>query len=460
MAACADCPFALVAYGRHVLQFNDLGLAEPLLRSLTYKGYITPTPIQAQAIPPILLGKDVLGCAQTGTGKTAAFALPVLHRLTTSPLPERRVIRALILVPTRELANQVVDSFRTYGHHTDLRYTVVFGGVGQNTQVRALRQGVDVLVAAPGRLLDLMDQGFIDLRHVETFILDEADRMLDMGFIKPIQQVVQKLPAKRQNLMFSATMAPAIRSLADKILRQPVAVSVAPAATTADKVSQSVYFVERDEKLDLLLRVLAQPSAERVIVFSRTKHGADRLVRHVLRHGGTALAIHGNKAQRQRERALEAFREGRAKVLIATDVAARGIDVDGITHVVNYDIPNEPDSYVHRIGRTARAGATGQAVSFCDRSERAFLRDIEKLTKQTIAVAQEKPFAGQATPMLGPVPKFQPHAPARPSNARRPDGNRPQPKGNKPQPGKGAPARTDPGAKRPGRFAKPAGQRN
>ncbi len=373
------------------MQFSQLRLAEPLLKALQSEGYVTATPIQAQAIPHALEGKDVLGSAQTGTGKTAAFALPILQRLGAKPLEGKRTARALILAPTRELATQIADSFRAYGQHYPVRNTVIFGGVNQHRQVEALRRGVDVIIATPGRLLDLMNQGYVDLRQVEVLVLDEADRMLDMGFIHDIRKITAKVPAKRQTLMFSATMPREIRQLADSLLRDPVSVQVAPVAQTADKIDQSVYFVEKSNKAQLLAHLVHELPMTRAIVFTRTKHGADRVVRHLHTRGIKAEAIHGNKSQNARERALQGFRSGRIPLLIATDIASRGIDVDDITHVVNYDITHEPETYVHRIGRTARAGASGSAISFCDREERSNLKAIERLIKRTITIREDHP---------------------------------------------------------------------
>jgi len=373
------------------MQFASLHLSAPILRALTDEGYKTPTPIQAQAIGPIMDGKDMLGCAQTGTGKTAAFALPILHRLTTAPVDKSRrgpvFPRALILSPTRELAGQIDESFRTYGRHTHLQSTVIFGGVSQFHQVRALQRGVDILVATPGRLMDLMEQRRVNLSEVGIFVLDEADRMLDMGFINPIRRIAKALPTGRQTLMFSATMPREIMSLADSLLRDPVKVAVTPVASAAPLIEQSIYMVRSMQKQSLLEFLLKSASVSRVLVFTRTKHGADKVCKRLSLAGITADAIHGNKAQNRRERALDSFRSGRARVLVATDVAARGLDVDNITHVINFDLPNEPEAYVHRIGRTGRAGATGLAISFCDgqsADERGYLRDIERLTGKKI----------------------------------------------------------------------------
>ena len=374
--------------------FVSLGLSEPILRALEARDYVTPTPIQAQAIPHLLQGKDLLGIAQTGTGKTAAFALPMLQRLAAAnrrPMP--RMPRSLVLAPTRELATQIADSFEAYGRHLGIRGTIVFGGVGQNPQVQALRRGVDILVATPGRLLDLIEQRHCDLSTVEILVLDEADRMLDMGFLPDVKRILATLPKDRQSLLFSATMPSDITALANRFLRTPVRVEVTPPAKTADRIAQSVWFVTKAGKRDLLADLLADPAFERVLVFTRTKHGADRVVKHLQSVDIRAHAIHGNKSQSNRERALDDFRSGKAHVLVATDIAARGIDVPEITHVINFDLPNVSESYVHRIGRTARAGRDGIAISFCDGEEREYLRDIEKLIKQKIPVAGNR--AGQ-----------------------------------------------------------------
>jgi len=376
--------------------FAGLGLDGPLLRALADEKYDRPTPIQTQTIPPILAGRDMLGCAQTGTGKTAAFALPILQRLARprDGVARRGGPRALILVPTRELAVQVADSFGTYGRHLRLSRATVFGGVGQGPQVDALRRGTDIIVATPGRLIDLMDQGHVRLGDVEVFVLDEADRMLDMGFIKPIRQIITKLPTARQNLMFSATMPPDIAKLADQILRNPAKIAVNPVASAAPAITQWVLHVQKEDKRPLLREVLRDPAMKRVLVFTRTKHGADRVTRDLDSAQIRAEAIHGNKSQGARQKALAAFRDGRIRVLVATDIAARGIDVDGVSHVINFELPNEPESYVHRIGRTARAGAGGVALSFCDGEERAYLRDIERLTRSSLAVVKDHPYSG------------------------------------------------------------------
>ncbi len=366
-------------------QFSDLGLAAPILQALATENYVTPTPIQAQAIPHVLQGKDLLGIAQTGTGKTAAFALPILHRLAAERLrPERNTCRALILSPTRELASQIAESFQTYGRHLGFSIATVFGGVSIRPQIDRLMRGVDIVVATPGRLIDHLDQRTVRLDKVEIFVLDEADQMLDMGFIQALRRIVPLLPKTRQSLFFSATMPKEIGALAGDLLRDPMKVSVAPVATTAERVDQRVIFIETARKRTILADLVRSEAMERALVFTRTKHGADKVVRHLSDDGISALAIHGNKSQAQREKALAAFKAGHTKILVATDIAARGIDVDAVSHVVNYDLPNIPESYVHRIGRTARAGAAGQAISFCDGEERAYLRAIEKLTRQSI----------------------------------------------------------------------------
>jgi ATP-dependent RNA helicase RhlE len=369
--------------------FLQLGLAEPIARALVEEKYTDPTPIQAQTIPQVLAARDVVGIAQTGTGKTAAFALPILNHLSKSKHRlEKRTCRVLVLSPTRELSAQIVESFETYGRHVRPRVTLAIGGVPINRQIRDLVSGVDVLVATPGRLRDLMQMGAVRLDAVEIFVLDEADRMLDMGFIHDIRAIVGKLPLRRQTLFFSATMPREIAELAKGMLRDPVRVAVTPEATTAEKVDQRIIHVDRSGKPALLVEVLRQESIDRALVFTRTKHGADKVVRSLVKAGLPAEAIHGNKSQNQRERVLAAFRAGTVRTLVATDIAARGIDVDGISHVVNYDLPNIPESYVHRIGRTARAGADGTAISFCDGEERAYLRDIEKLIRMSIPATE------------------------------------------------------------------------
>jgi len=389
--------------------FSELGLLPALESAVASEGYVEPTPIQARAIPFVLAGRDLLGLAQTGTGKTAAFALPILQRLAKQiPSGRQRPIRCLILTPTRELAAQIQDSFATYGKHLPLKSYVIFGGVGMDAQKQALRNGMDILVATPGRLLDLAGQGLLDLKLLEVFVLDEADRMLDMGFIHDVRKVIRMLPRQRQTLFFSATMPREAQELADQLLKNPETVAVVPPSTTAERVDQEVYFVEKNDKRALLVDVLRDPAMRRVLVFSRTKHGANRIAEHLVKSGTSAEAIHGNKSQNARERALSGFKSGRTRVLVATDIAARGIDIDSVTHVVNFDVPEVPETYVHRIGRTARAGATGMAMSFCEADERQDWRNIEKLTRQEIPVVEGHPYESRvpvgATPRPSPAP--------------------------------------------------------
>jgi ATP-dependent RNA helicase RhlE len=374
------------------ISFTDLGISEALRHALQAEDYLTPTPIQAQAIPVLLAGKDILGIAQTGTGKTAAFLLPILQHLAATRIaPAPRGARALVLAPTRELAAQIGERARAYGQRLGLRHAVVFGGVGFKPQIATLARGVDLLVATPGRLLDLIAQGRLQLGQVGHLVLDEADRMLDMGFIRDVRKIVALLPKQRQSLLFSATMPPEIARLAAELLRAPVRVEVSPPTRTADHIDQRVFMVEAAAKRGFLTKLLADPEMARVMVFTRTKHGANRVAEQLARAGIAAEAIHGNKSQGARERALAQFRNGSARVLVATDIAARGIDVDDVTHVINYEIPNIPESYVHRIGRTARAGASGIAISLCDPSERGFLRDIERLTNRRLTDATTEP---------------------------------------------------------------------
>ena len=362
-----------------------MGLNPALLQALQSEGYATPTPIQQQAIPDVMSGKDLLGIAQTGTGKTAAFALPILHRLAANRIaPRPRTTRCLVLSPTRELATQIGESFKAYGKHLGFRVAVIFGGVKYGAQERALQQGLDILVAAPGRLLDHIQQKTLDLSTCEIFVLDEADQMLDLGFIKPIRQIVSRIPAKRQNLFFSATMPSEIGKLAGELLKDPVKVQVTPQATTVERIKQSVVWVEQGRKRALLTEMFSDPGYTRCLVFTKTKHGADKVAAYLEAGGVEAGAIHGNKSQPQRERTLEAFKKGKLRVLVATDIAARGIDVDGVTHVVNFELPYVPEAYVHRIGRTARAGADGTAISFVAGDEMKLLKDIEKVTRQKI----------------------------------------------------------------------------
>jgi len=372
--------------------FSELGLADPIQRALNARNHVIPTPIQARAIPELLAGRDMLGIAQTGTGKTAAFALPILHQLFRNHANGGpRVPRALILAPTRELAIQIGEEFRAYGKHLHLRHTVIFGGVSQKPQVNALSRGVDIIIATPGRLLDLMGQRRLGLGAVEFFVLDEGDRMLDMGFVRDVRKIVSALPRKRQTMMFSATMPGEVARLSGEILADPIRVEVTPQATPVESCEQSVYHVEAAGKAALLASILDDPALSRVLVFARTKHRANRVAQQLVKCRVAADAIHGNKTQGARQRALERFRAGHARVLVATDIAARGIDVDGITHVINYELPNEPESYVHRIGRTARAGAGGVALAFCDPSERAYLRDIERLIRRRLTVIGDEP---------------------------------------------------------------------
>jgi ATP-dependent RNA helicase RhlE len=399
------------------LSFKHLNLIEPLLKALDNEGYTIPTPIQEQAIPIILNRKDLLGCAQTGTGKTAAFALPLLQLLCEDAAGDQtrmggpRPIRALVLTPTRELAIQIDESFGAYGKFTGIRHTVIFGGVPQHSQVQALQKGVDVLVATPGRLLDLIDQRYVHLQHLRYFVLDEADRMLDMGFIHDIRKVLTKLPAKKHSLFFSATMPLEIQKLANTILVNPLKVEVTPEITTAETVQQSLYFVEKKDKRSLLLHILKDSSIPTALVFTRTKHGADKVAQGLVRAGIRAEAIHGNKSQNARQRALENFKSRHTRILVATDIAARGIDIDELTHVINFELPNVPETYVHRIGRTGRAGASGTALSFCDQEEQEYLRDIQKLIARNIPVVEDHPHV-----MVGGLP-YQPPVAINPAPA-------------------------------------------
>ena len=388
--------------------FADLDLIPPLLRALDDEGYSTPTPIQAEAIPALLQDRDLLGIAQTGTGKTAAFSLPVLQKLWQSQRRGPRSIRALVISPTRELAAQIGERFVAYGAHMDLRSAVIFGGVSQRPQVSKLRKGLDILVATPGRLLDLHDQGHIDLSRVEHLVLDEADRMLDMGFIRDIRRVISMIPAERQSLLFSATMPDSIAKLAGSLLRQPIRVEVVPESTPVERIEQQVMFVPRADKRRLLSDLLANPSIRSAIVFTRTKHGANRVVKHLDRIGVSAAAIHGNKSQGARTRALDGFRSGTIRVLVATDVAARGIDVDDISHVINFDLPHPAEVYVHRIGRTGRAGASGEAISFCDETEGEYLRAIEKLISRSLPVNVDHDFHDESVREAVPLPRPKP----------------------------------------------------
>ncbi len=375
------------------MPFQKLNIIDPILKALKEEGYTTPTPIQSQAIPIVLQGKDLLGCAQTGTGKTAAFAIPILQLLSTKKSHDpRKKVRSLIVTPTRELAIQIAESFKAYGRHTGLTCTVVFGGVNQNPQTAALRRGVDIVIATPGRLLDLMHQGHVSIRDVEIFVLDEADRMLDMGFIHDVKKLLAVLPKKRQSLFFSATMPAEIVKLSSTILNNPSKVSVTPVSSTVDIIKQFVYFVDKGNKDNLLVEILKNKEIKTALVFTRTKHGADKVVKTLLKNNIKAEAIHGNKAQNARQRALTNFKAQTTRVLVATDIAARGIDVDDLEYVINYDMSNVPETYVHRIGRTGRAGAKGTALSFCNAEEKAYLRDVEKLINKKVPVIGDHPF--------------------------------------------------------------------
>lgn len=376
------------------MSFEYLKLIEPLQRALKSEGYTKPTPIQDKAIPIILERKDLLGCAQTGTGKTAAFALPILQILHKNQEFEKglKKIKALIITPTRELAVQIGESFEAYGKYTNINHTVIFGGVSQRPQTNALQKGIDILIATPGRLIDLMNQQFISFPNLDLFVLDEADRMLDMGFIHDVKKIIAALPQKRQSLFFSATMPPEIVKLSRKILNNPVKVEVTPSASTADTILQSVYFVDKDDKKDLLLHVLKDKSILSALVFTRTKYGADKVTRALVKEGIKAEAIHGNKSQNNRQQALNNFKNKETRVLVATDIAARGIDVDNLSHVINYEIPNIPETYVHRIGRTGRAGASGISLSFCNAEEKIFLKEIHKLIAKSIPTIKDHPF--------------------------------------------------------------------
>jgi superfamily II DNA/RNA helicase len=405
--------------------FHESGLAEPIRRALTEERYVTPTPIQAQTIPLVLARRDVVGIAQTGTGKTAAFALPILNGLDAACIrPQPKTCRVLVLSPTRELSGQILESFRTYGRHLRLRTALAIGGVSMGAQVRALLNGVDVLVATPGRLLDLVQSNALRLSHVETFVLDEADRMLDMGFIHDIRKIIAKLPAKRQTLLFSATMPADIADLARQMLKDPAKVAVTPAATTVERIVQRIVHVDRGGKARLLTELLRTEPVERALIFTRTKHGADKVVRGLHKDGIAASAIHGDKSQNQRERVLANFRTGRVRILVATDIAARGIDVDGISHVINFDLPNISESYVHRIGRTARAGAEGTAISLCSPDELPYLRDIEKLIRMAIPASGRAVVPHPAQPPFRDGGHRQRHTQARNGQSRNDHGRK------------------------------------
>lgn len=394
------------------MNFKELHLIAPILEALEKEGYTSPTPIQERAIPEVLKGKDLLGCAQTGTGKTAAFAIPILQNLflQKNHEVENNNIKALILTPTRELAIQIDESFASYGRYTGMRHAVIFGGVSQYHQTSQLRNGIDILIATPGRLLDLISQRFVSLQHIKMFVLDEADRMLDMGFINDVKKIIAKLPQKRQTLFFSATMPPEISRLSGSILTNPVKVEVTPVSSTAENVDQSIYLVEKNDKRQLLIHLLQDNTIQSALVFTRTKHGADKIAKELHRARISSGAIHGNKTQSARQNALNSFKEGKIRVLVATDIAARGIDVDDLSHVINFDLPNIPETYVHRIGRTGRAGASGKALSFCDMEEREFLRDIHKLIKQEIPVVADHPYASNMQFVQTPVIQKNPLA--------------------------------------------------
>lgn len=397
------------------MDFKKLDLIDPILAALSAEGYTTPTPIQAQSIPLILEQRDLLGCAQTGTGKTAAFAIPILQLLYKNKAEERgpHKIKVLILTPTRELAIQIDESFAAYGKHTGLTHTVIFGGVSQLHQTNILRRGVDILVATPGRLLDLISQGFIDLKYLKIFVLDEADRMLDMGFIHDVKRVITKLPEERQTLFFSATMPPEIQKLANVLLTNPAKVEVTPISSTVDTISQSLYYVDKANKPNLLLHLLKDKSVVSALVFTRTKHGADKVVKFLHRHDITAAAIHGNKSQNARQHALGNFKTGKISVLVATDIAARGIDIDDLSHVINYELPNVPETYVHRIGRTGRAGNAGVAYSFCSADETTELKDIQKLIGLTVPLVNDHPYPLSASELTMTQPNRQQQQPKR-----------------------------------------------
>lgn len=397
----------IVAFDIEFMTFEDLEISAPILSALKKEGYTHPTPIQEKSIPIVIKGGDLLACAQTGTGKTAAFSIPILQRLAATNLEgNKRKIRALIVTPTRELAIQIGESLTAYGADLSLRNTVIFGGVSQVTQVNRLKNGIDILVATPGRLLDLIAQGEISLQHLEVFVLDEADRMLDMGFIHDVKKLLKVIPDKRQSLFFSATMPPAIVELAGTILKNPDKVEVTPVSSTAEKIDQEIFFVDKQNKNALLLHILEDPKIETALVFTRTKHGADKVVKLLVKHQIKAEAIHGNKAQNARQRALTNFKNKTIRVLVATDIAARGIDVDALAYVINFEIPNIPETYVHRIGRTGRAGLDGMAMSFCDHEEIAYLRDIEKLIKLQIPRNTTHPFPMEIAPKMdAPAPK-------------------------------------------------------
>jgi len=390
------------------LTFEQLQVIPPILEALRHEGYVTPTPVQQQSIPVAMQGRDILACAQTGTGKTAAFTIPILQQLYQQPATAG--IKALVLTPTRELAIQIAESFTAYGKHLPVRHTAIFGGVSQHQQVSKLKRGIDVLIATPGRLLDLIAQRHVSLQHIQVFVLDEADRMLDMGFINDVRKVINYLPEKKQTLFFSATMPPEIQRLSQMLLHQPVKIEVTPVSSTVEKIQQAVYFVEKSNKFPLLMHLLRNDTSDQVLLFTQTKHGADKLCKHLVREQIPAMAIHGNKSQNARQAALANFKARRTRILVATDIAARGIDIDGLSLVINYDIPNIPETYVHRIGRTGRAGADGKAVSFCSVEEKMYLRDIQKIIGLSIPVNHDHPFE-ISNPTLETAPRPAiPHA--------------------------------------------------
>lgn len=393
-----------------LMSFKNLNLIEPVMKALTAEGYTIPTPIQKQSIPFVLEGRDLQGCAQTGTGKTAAFAIPIIQLLQQQK-QHKSGIKVLVLTPTRELAIQIDESFAAYGKFTSMRHTVIFGGVSQLHQTNALRRGIDVLTATPGRLLDLINQGFIDLRQLEIFVLDEADRMLDMGFIHDVKKVIAYLPTKRQTLFFSATMPPEIQKLAKSLLVNPAKVEVTPPTSTVEKIEQSLYHTNKNDKPNLLLHLLDENKIRTALVFTRTKHGADKVVKYLLKNDVDAAAIHGNKSQNARQLALNNFKNGKLRVLVATDIAARGIDIDELTHVFNYDLPEVPETYIHRIGRTGRAGNSGIAIAFCDTEERGNLNDIQKLIGIKVPVVEAHPYPaiyGLPIPKPAPIQRSRP----------------------------------------------------
>ena len=402
------------------MSFEKLNLIKPIMSALLTEGYTSPTPIQEQAIPIILERHDLLGCAQTGTGKTAAFAIPILQILQADPYygKDPRTIKTLILTPTRELAIQIGESFKAYGRNLSLKQTVIFGGVSQGPQTLKLKHGVDILIATPGRLLDLMNQGFVNLHHVKIFVLDEADRMLDMGFIHDVKKVIAKIPQKRQTLFFSATMPQEIQKLSQSILNNPLKVEVTPVSSTAETIEQAIYYVEKSDKKKLLLHILNDRSIKTALVFARTKHGADKIVKDLVKDGIKAEAIHGNKSQNARQNALNNFKSGKIKALVATDIAARGIDIDELAHVINYELPNIPETYVHRIGRTGRAGASGKALSFCDEEEMDYLKDIQKLIGIVIPVIDDQPYHMRGAEFRFAQPKQKKAAAKKPASHR------------------------------------------